>query len=232
MPIPLIEFDQVAKSYARAFGWQRTTIFSGISLNVSEAEIVGLSGPSGCGKSTLLKMFFRLTGWDQGQIRYRGRDITKLGLAARRRVHREVQIVFQDPRNAFNPSWRIRRSLAEPLRLFRIGDFGDISVIFEKMGLLGLEEGLLDRYPHQLSGGQLQRLALLRCLVVCPRCLLLDEASSMLDLSVQAQMMALIKQLQSDEAVSVLLVSHDLDLIKAMSQRSYRFEGGRLDQIS
>lgn len=228
MPGPLIEFEQVAKSYRTALGRPRIRVFTDVSLQLGRHEIVGLTGPSGCGKSTLLRMFFGLTDWQAGRIRYRGTDLAGLRRAERRLIHREVQVVFQDPRNAFNPRWLLRRSLTEPLRLFKLAGANHAQQIAGQLASLGLEDGLLDRYPHQLSGGQLQRLALARCLVVSPRCLLLDEASSMLDLSVQAQMMTLIRRLHAEQGVSVLLISHDHDLVAAMSQRSYRFVGGRV----
>ena len=229
MSSALIEYNRVSKSYPTPLGRRSTPVFTDVSLHLDEREIVGVCGPSGCGKSTLLRMFFGLVSWQTGQIRYRGQDVVGLSRTARRRIHREVQVVFQDPRNAFNPRWLLRQSLLEPFRLFRLGDPPQAQeVIAEQLGLLGLEEGLLDRYPHQLSGGQLQRLALARCLVVSPRCLFLDEASSMLDVSVQAQMMALVRRLCEEQGISVLLISHDLDLVEAMSQRIYRFEDGRL----
>lgn len=231
MSAALIEYDRVSKSYSAAFGMRKTPVFSDISLHLDEREIVGVCGPSGCGKSTLLRMFFGLVPWEAGQIRYRGQDVSALGRAARRRIHREAQVVFQDPRNAFNPRWLLSRSLAEPFRLFGLRDEDPSAVIADQLSLLGLEEGLLDRYPHQLSGGQLQRLALARCLVAAPKCLFLDEASSMLDVSVQAQMMSLIRRLHEERGLSVLLISHDLDLVTAMSQRSYRFENGHLEQL-
>lgn len=230
MSIPLICFDEVTKSYAGPLGWHRSTVFSQASMSIGEREIVGLYGPSGCGKSTLLRMFFGLTDWQGGRISYRGCDLATAPVRRLRRIHQEVQIVFQDPRNAFNPRWLVRRSLAEPFRLFRLP--GDPWVLVgEKLGLVGLEEGLLDRYPHQLSGGQLQRLALARCLMVSPGCLFLDEATSMLDLSVQAQIMGVIRDLHTNQGVSVLLVSHDRELIEAVSQRVYRFQGGRLAEV-
>lgn len=228
MPAPLIEFDQVTKSFAGPLTRSRHQVFADVSFTVHEGEIVSLFGPSGCGKSTLLRMFYQLTPWDSGRITYQGTDITSLPKSARREMHRAVQVVFQDPRNAFNPRWLIRRSMAEPLKLFKIVNANHQALIGEKLALLGLEDGLLDRRPHQLSGGQLQRLALARCLLVSPRCLLLDEASSMLDLSVQARMMELVKKLRADDGISVLLISHDWDLVQAMSDRIYSFHDGTL----
>lgn len=228
MPAPLIEFDHVTKSYASAFGRRRHPVFADVCLTVGAGEIVSIFGPSGCGKSTLLRLFYQLLPWESGRIDYRGTDITTLSRAALRRVHRDVQVVFQDPRNAFNPRWLIRRSLGEPMRLFKVVNVDHDELIREKLALLGLEEGLLDRHPHQLSGGQLQRLALARCLLVSPRCLFLDEASSMLDLSVQARMMGLIKKLCADDGISVVLISHDWDLVRAMSHRAYLFQKGTL----
>jgi nickel import ATP-binding protein nikE len=230
MPDSLIHFDRVTKSYRTVFGRPRDPVFTDVSLHLGEHEIIGLAGPSGCGKSTLIRMFLGLTEWQGGRIRYRGTDLARVSRRDRRLIHREVQVVFQDPHGAFNPRWRLRRSVTEPLRVFRIRDHDQTTRVTEQLSRLGLEDGVLDRYPHQLSGGQLQRLALARCLLVRPRCLLLDEASAMLDLSVQAQMMALIRQLHEQQGISVLLISHDEDLVAAICQRSYRFVGGQVKE--
>lgn len=226
----LLSYEGVTKSYPSLLTSKPRVVFTDLDLEIHKGEILGLYGPSGCGKSTLFRMFFQLTDWSQGKIKYLGQDIKSLSPRARREMHRDVQMVFQDPRNAFNPRWLIERSMYEPLHLFNIYEDRK-ELIEQKLVEVGLESALLERYPHQLSGGQLQRLALARCLLMEPSCLLLDEASSMLDLSVQAQIMGLVRRLNEEHGLTVMLISHDLDLIKAMCGRYYRFEDGLLSLV-
>lgn len=232
MPPELIVYDRVSKWYGGGLLRPRVSVFQDVSLTVHRHETVGLYGPSGCGKSTLLRMLLGLTACDGGCIRFCGRDIRAMTRPERKRFHQAVQIVFQNPQDAFNPRYRLEHALREPLRLFPSDSRPpDSDWIRRHLDLLGLEPALLSRFPHQLSGGQLQRLALLRALLLEPDCLLLDEATAMLDVSIQAQLMQLFRRFQSERGMSLVLVSHDRALVRQMCQTVYCFEADGLTAI-
>ncbi len=229
----IIKFEKVSKSYRKAlFTSQRQTVFNDIDFVLKKGEICALFGESGCGKSTVLRLFMELAKADSGTIYYQGRDIKSYNKAEKKQIHREVQIVFQDPNDAFHLKWRIKKALSEPLKLYNSYEEAEFNKNCQQyMRLLGLEENYLERYPYQLSGGQIQRLAFLRALLLKPKCIFLDEATSMLDVSVQARFMTIVKKLNQLLGMTFLLVSHDKELVKQCSDRVYLFADKELKAV-
>ncbi|MGI6077351.1 MAG: ABC transporter ATP-binding protein [Fastidiosipilaceae bacterium] len=229
----LIKYDRVSKSFGSPYRSRKIPVFHDLSLTIGTNERIGILGPSGCGKSTLLRMLLGLIPFEGGKIFFRQQDIKKMTKVERKQFHQDVQVVLQDPLNAFNPVWRMQRSLLEPFVLFPSlkNLLQPENLIKTQLNAVGLEPALLNRYPHQLSGGQLQRLALARALLVDPVCLFLDEATSMLDVSIQAQIMQLIKERQKSKNMSVVIISHDRELIKHMCQRIYAFKDEKFGEI-
>ena len=192
---------------------------NGVSLHVAANETLGLVGESGCGKSTLAKAVLRLLDPVAGSIAFKGVDIAFLSQSALRPLRPRIQIVFQDPSGSLNFRMSARRSLAEPMRIAgwdsrRISARTDVL-----MDLVGLQPELLDAYPHQLSGGQKQRLVVARALALEPALLVCDEPVSALDVSIQAQILNLLKDIQDRLGVSYLFVSHDLGVIRQIAHR-------------
>ena len=192
----------------------------GISLTLGKGESLGLVGKSGCGKSTLVRLVARLIDPSNGQIFCDGRDI---GVIAARRFgtspeRSKIQVVFQDPTDSLNPHFRALQSILDPLLLLRrdLSRKQAIAKARETAELCGLPEGLLERYPHQLSGGQKARVGIARALAVEPEVLILDEPTSALDVSVQAVILHLLADLRARLGVSYVFVSHDLNVVRLL----------------
>ncbi|MFO1363121.1 MAG: dipeptide ABC transporter ATP-binding protein [Burkholderiales bacterium] len=192
----------------------------GISFSIAERETLGLVGESGCGKSTAGKTILRLVDPTAGTIEWRGSRIEGLGRAAMRPVRRELQAVFQDPYSSLNPRLRAADIVAEPLRNYeRLGAARareQVAWLFEKVGL---RPDQMVKYPHEFSGGQRQRLGIARALAVRPKLIVCDEPVSALDVSVQAQVINLLEDLQAEFGVSYLFVAHDLAVVEHISHR-------------
>ncbi len=192
----------------------------GISFSIAERETLGLVGESGCGKSTAGKTILRLVDPTAGTIEWRGSRIEGLGRAAMRPVRRELQAVFQDPYSSLNPRLRAADIVAEPLRNYeRLGAARareQVAWLFEKVGL---RPDQMVKYPHEFSGGQRQRIGIARALAVRPKLIVCDEPVSALDVSVQAQVLNLLEDLQAEFGVSYLFVAHDLAVVEHISHR-------------
>ena len=197
----------------------------GVSLRVAPGECFGLVGPAGCGKSSLLWVMAGLNPHWQGEMTLAGTAVQP-GKPFTGPLRRNVQMVFQDPYASLHPRHRIRRTLAEPLKLLKRDNIDDR--INQGFRHVGLDPALADRYPHQLSGGQRQRVAIVRALLLEPKILLLDEPTSALDMSVQAEILNLLNDLKQNDGLTMVLVSHDPDVIDHMCDRAVRMAQGRI----
>jgi oligopeptide transport system ATP-binding protein len=223
---PLLEVENLSKTFvARRDLWGRAVrhlhAVRDVSLVVNAGETLSLVGESGCGKSTLGRAILRLHEPSSGVVRFEGRDITSLGARELRPLRRSMQIIFQDPHGSLNPRMSVRQTLAEPLRVHGIttskGDEEDR--VAELMRRVGLRPELMNRYPHEFSGGQKQRIGIARALTVSPKFIVADEPISALDVSIQAQIVNLMRDLQDEMGLSYLFIAHDLAIVEYLSHR-------------
>jgi len=193
---------------------------TGVTLEVKRGETLGIVGESGCGKSTLARCLVRLYEAEDGTIEYGGEDVRALRGGALRAYNRRVQMVFQDPYSSLNPRMSVEQTLAESLNVHRICAANEVKGrIAELLELVGLPQSAAQRLPHEFSGGQRQRIGIARALSVEPECLVADELVSALDVSVQAQVVNLLLELQEKLELTVLFVAHDLRLVHHISHR-------------
>lgn len=201
----------------------------GVDLTVGHGEIVGLVGESGSGKTTLGRAVLRLVEPTGGLIRFEGVDIGALRGRRLRPIRRRMQVVFQDPYTALSPRLQIRQVIAEPLRLHRLVDRADEEDrVAELLGKVGLEPYMMDRYPHEMSGGQRQRIAIARALALEPRFIVADEPVSALDVSVRAQILRILLELQRRDGIAILFISHDLGVVERVADRVAVMYRGRI----
>ena len=193
---------------------------NGVSLQIRRGETLGVVGESGCGKSTLARCLVRLHECDSGRIMFEGSDVAELRGPTRRAFNRRVQMIFQDPYSSLNPRMKVRRILGEALSVHEMRPASEISArIFELLDLVRLPPDAADRYPHEFSGGQRQRIGIARALSVEPEVLVADELVSALDVSVQAQVVNLLLDLQDRLHLTIVFVAHDLRLVRHISHR-------------
>src|SRR6202142_3036501 len=198
------------------------TVFAvdGVSFSINEGETLGLVGESGCGKSTVGRTILRLIEPTGGSIRIDGRDITHLKKAELRPYRRQMQVIFQDPFSSLDPRMSAGDIVAEPLRVHRVGDRADVrkkvAQLFERVGLRNSQ---MDSYPHQFSGGQPQRIGIARALALRPNLIIGDEPVSALDVSIQAQVLNLMMDLQKEMGLTYLFISHNLAVVEHISHR-------------
>jgi len=205
-----------------AFGkHERLRAVNGVSLTLAPGETLGIVGESGCGKSTLARAVLRLVPISGGDVVVLGRHLTELDTEATRALRRDLQIVFQDPLASLNPRMTVGDIVAEPLwthrpELDRAGVRAEVADVLERVGLSGRE---LNRYPHEFSGGQCQRIGIARALILKPRLIICDEPVSALDVSIQAQIIALLMELREDFNLSLIFIAHDLAVVRRISDR-------------
>ncbi|HST38068.1 MAG TPA: ABC transporter ATP-binding protein [Conexibacter sp.] len=215
---PLLEVEGLSVAYRRRGAVVRA--LDDVSFDVGAGETVGLVGESGSGKSTAGRAILGLTPVSAGTIRFDGRDVTELPFAARRELYRDMQMVFQDPYSSLNPSRTIGQTLAEPLRAFGLRDRAQLRArVREMLERVDLPPEAQARHPREFSGGQRQRIAIARALMLEPRLVICDEAVSALDLSIQAQVLNLLRELQGDSGLSYLFISHDLEVVRHLCDR-------------
>jgi oligopeptide/dipeptide ABC transporter ATP-binding protein len=203
-----------------------------VSMRLAEGETMGVVGESGCGKSTLARCFVRLLEPNAGAIRYRGRDITHLGRKALDPMRREVQLVFQDPVASLNPRKRVGQIVGTPLRLHGMDGSKVDSRVRDLLDRVGLNPEHINRFPHEFSGGQRQRIGIARALAVDPRLIVLDEPVSALDVSIQAQVVNLLDDLQDDMGLSYVFIAHDLSVVRHVSDHIAVMYLGKLMELS
>ena len=221
----LLEIIELKKSFEVRNGFLRNSnsvihAVDGVSLGIRRAETLGLVGESGCGKSTLARLIVRLERPSAGTILFDNDDIFKLTGERLKGYRRSVQMIFQDPYSSLNPRRTAGDIIAEPLKIHAPAAPGEGErKLLEISELVGLNEEQLNRYPHEFSGGQRQRIGIARALILRPRLLIADEPVSALDLSVQAQILNLLKSLQNELKLAYLFITHDFGVVRHMSDR-------------
>jgi oligopeptide/dipeptide ABC transporter ATP-binding protein len=203
-----------------------------VSMRLYEGDTMGVVGESGCGKSTLARCFVRLLEPTDGAIRYRGQDITHLGRKKLDPMRREVQLVFQDPIASLNPRKRVGQIVGTPLRLHRMDDKKVDGRVRDLLDRVGLNPEHINRFPHEFSGGQRQRIGIARALAVDPRLIVLDEPVSALDVSIQAQVVNLLDDLQDEMGLSYVFIAHDLSVVRHVSDHIAVMYLGKLMEVS
>jgi peptide/nickel transport system permease protein len=225
----LLELDRLTVSYRRRGGREPFNAVDGVTLAIQPGETIGLVGESGSGKSTIGRAVLGLAPATSGRIHFEGRDITHLGFKERRPLTALIQAVFQDPYGSLNPALPIRRTLAEPLEVHERLSKTQVGLrVHEMMELVGLSPRAADRYPRDFSGGQRQRIAIARALMMSPRLVICDEPVSSLDLSIQAQILNLLVELQRSLELSYLFISHDLEVVRHVARRVFVIYRGQI----
>ncbi len=224
MSSPLVEVKNLTKHFPlNSFLSNKTTVIhavDGVSFSMKKGETLGLVGESGCGKSTVARLLLRLVEPSAGQVFFNGQAIYELGKKEIRRLRREMQLVFQDPFSSLNPRMKIRDIIGEPLKIHGTASGkARQEKILELMELVGLGPEQAGRYPHEFSGGQRQRIGIARALALNPRFIINDEPVSALDVSIRAQILNLMKDLQDKLGLTYLFIAHDLSIVRYMSSR-------------
>jgi oligopeptide/dipeptide ABC transporter ATP-binding protein len=205
-----------------------------VSFQLAQGETLGVVGESGCGKSTLARAVLQLLPKADGAVLWLGRDLGLLAEGEMRRLRKDFQIVFQDPLASLDPRMTIGESIAEPLRALKPHLTRDevTASVRRMMDLVGLEPVWINRYPHEFSGGQNQRVGVARAMIVEPRLVICDEAVSALDASIQGQIVSLIRQLQNDFGMSLIFISHDLSVVRQIAHRVMVLYLGRVVELA
>ena len=237
----LLEVKDLAKHFDVSGGWPSRLIVGQqilkavdqISFTVPEGKVFGLVGESGCGKSTTARLITRLIAASGGEVYFDGRDILRLPNKAVRELRKQIQMIFQDPYASLNPRMRVIDIIGRPVSIFA-GATGGTKVdrVVELLELVGLSAEHLHRYPHEFSGGQRQRIGIARALAAKPRLIIADEPVSSLDVSVQAQVLNLLKRLQRELKLSMVFISHDLNVVGYLADVVGVMYAGKMMEIA
>jgi ABC-type glutathione transport system ATPase component len=238
----LVEIRDLAKIYQveqGAFGKARREVraVNGVSLDIQAGETLGLVGESGCGKTTLGRMILRLIEPTSGSVRFDGQDVLAASPVTLRRLRRDMQIIFQDPFASLNPRMRVREIITEPLKIHAGSNGSGMSqskrreAASRMLVAVGLAESAMDRYPHEFSGGQRQRIGIARALILRPKFVVCDEPVSALDVSVGAQIVNLLKDLQRQFGLTLLFISHSMPVVRYLSDRIAVMHQGAIVEI-
>jgi oligopeptide transport system ATP-binding protein len=234
----LVEVRNLKKFFpveARFFGKVKTFVqaVSGVSLAIRRGETLGLVGESGCGKSTLGRLILRLEEATGGEVFFEGEDILKYDSVQMRRIRREMQIIFQDPYSSLNPRKTVGTIIEDPLITHRVGEKKERAErVLRLIDVVGLRAEHIDRYPHEFSGGQRQRIGIARALALNPKLVIADEPVSALDVSIQAQVLNLLQDLQDEFHLTYLFIAHDLSVVKHVSDRVAVMHLGRIAELA
>jgi oligopeptide transport system ATP-binding protein len=234
MNVPLLQvLDLQVQFRARRGSWGRQTLLravAGVTLEVREGEALGVVGESGSGKSTLARAILGLVAPSAGCIVWRGSAVAALPASGRRRLRRDLAIIFQNPLASLDPRMMIAAIIGEPLRVHR----ADLDAaarereVAQLLGKVGLARDLANRYPHELSGGQCQRVAIARAMILRPQLMVCDEAISALDVSIQAQIIELLRALKSEQGLALVFISHNLAVVRELCDRVLVLYLGRM----
>jgi oligopeptide transport system ATP-binding protein len=235
--MPLVEVTRLTKHFRRSRGWMQpsmvTTAVDDVSFGIDEGETFGLVGESGSGKTTTGRCMLRLTEPTSGEVWFKGEDVLSFSRSRLRAARRDMQIVFQDPYSSLNPRLRAGAIVEEPLIIHKVGTTADRTArIAELFALVGLDPAWRTRYPHEFSGGQRQRIGLARALALSPSFVIADEPVSALDMSVQAQIVNLLMDLQDRLKLTYLFIAHDLRLVEHICNRVAVMYRGRIVELA
>ena len=233
---PLLEIVDLKKYFNTSVGFTKKPFIKAvdaISFKLYEGETLGLVGESGCGKTTLGRAIMQLEKITSGKIFYKGRDITHLSKTALQNLRKEIQIIFQDPFSSLNPRISIGNAILEPMNVHGVlsNDKERKIYVIELLKKVGLEEEHFNKYPHEFSGGQRQRIGIARAIALKPKIIICDESVSALDVSVQAQVLNLLNELKSTFNFSYIFISHDLSVVKYMSDQLVVMNKGKIEEI-
>jgi ABC-type oligopeptide transport system ATPase subunit len=238
MSAPLLDVRNLHKTYTSRSGWPAARehvvrAVNDVSFDVRPGETFGLVGESGCGKSTVARCILRLIPPTSGSIRFQDEDLLGLKAERLRQVRRELQIIFQDPYSSLDPRMTVRGILLEPFEIHRVGTQAERDQrVRELADLVGLPESALKKYPHEFSGGQRQRIGIARALALSPKLVVADEPVSALDLSIRAQVINLLADLQQQFGLTYLFIAHDLTLVRHVCHRVAVMRRGQIVELA
>ena len=220
----ILSIQNLSKDYTLSGGFSRRSkdvvhAVENISLEIAEGETLGIVGESGCGKSTLGRMIVRLEDPTAGSILFEGKDLAKESNRALRSIRKRLQMIFQDPYASLNPRRQIGKIVEEPLRIHGMGKSERRTLALELLKKVGLDENSYEKYPHEFSGGQRQRVVIARALALNPKLVVADEPVSALDVSIQAQVLNLFKDIQKEMGLTYIFIAHDLGVVRHVSDR-------------